>query len=211
MGKTFHKMNLSYGWDGLKFKYRNFNGRNSHNITITKDPRKIFEFGGYDYNRYLKGFDTIEEIFEFIIDGYYFIPDIFNFENLSHIDRKRNRKRGSYHQFLKYIDKQDFSTREFPEMISKESWIPLIDKYFPESNLLEKLKVLDKKNEINKELNRKFNGRMIMEWLPDLKGKELGDAIREFNISLGEERESFILNSTSEQIKDKFIKFYGQE
>ena len=69
MGKTFHKMNLSYGWDGLKFKYRNFNGRNSNNIIISKDPRKIFEFGGYDYDRYLKGFQTIEEIFEFIING----------------------------------------------------------------------------------------------------------------------------------------------
>ena len=63
MGKTYHKMNLSYGWDGLKFKYRNFNGRKSHNIIITKDPRKIFEFGGYDYDRYISGFVTIEEIF----------------------------------------------------------------------------------------------------------------------------------------------------
>ena len=65
MGKTFHKFGLSYGWDGLFYKFRNFNGRNSQNILISNDTKKIFEFGGYDYDRYLQGFDTLEEILKF--------------------------------------------------------------------------------------------------------------------------------------------------
>lgn len=103
MGKTFHKLNLSYGWDGLKYKYRNFNGRNSHNILISKNPQKIFEFGGYNYNRYLNGFDDIEEIFDFIIDGEYFNSDIFRMENLKHIDKKEIGKENHIMNFLNIL------------------------------------------------------------------------------------------------------------
>ncbi len=35
MGKTFHKFGLSYGWDGLFYKYRNAHGTNSENILLT--------------------------------------------------------------------------------------------------------------------------------------------------------------------------------
>lgn len=207
MGKTFHKMNLSYGWDGLKYKYRNFNGRNSHDIVITKDPRKIFEFGGYDYDRYLQGFNTIEEIFDFIISSYYFNPEIFKMENLSHIDRKRNRKRGSYHKFLEYVEKT-YDDNHPPNIIPKKEWLPLIDKYFPEASLLDKLKVLDKKNEINKQLNEKLNGRLIMEWIPGLKGKALGEIIREFRIFHGNKYEETVLKKSPEELKDYFLNYY---
>ena len=77
MGKVFHKFGLSYGWDGLKFKFRNFNGNLTEDIIITKDPEKIFLFGDYDYNKFLEGFDEIEEIFEFILKSKYFDNDNF--------------------------------------------------------------------------------------------------------------------------------------
>ena len=44
-GKTFHKFGLSYGWEGLFYKYRNFRGSNSANILLSTDVRKIFTFG----------------------------------------------------------------------------------------------------------------------------------------------------------------------
>ena len=53
MGKTFHKFGLSYGWEGLFYKFRNFNGRLAKNILLTNDVERIFAFGGYDYQRYL--------------------------------------------------------------------------------------------------------------------------------------------------------------
>jgi hypothetical protein len=110
MGKTYHKFNLSYGWEGLYYKFRNFNGRNSKNILISKNPEKIFAFGGYDYDRYLKGFETIEEIFAFVMNCKYFDANIFQMENLKHIDRKRNRKRASYHVFLNYLKNNQITT-----------------------------------------------------------------------------------------------------
>jgi len=206
MGKTFHKMNLSYGWDGLKYKYRNFNGRNSADIEITKDPRKIFEFGGYDYDRYLQGFRTIEEIFDFVIAGKYFDGEMFKMENLNHIDRKRNRKRGSYHAFLEYIEKKGIEkSYEFKD---KLFYAPMINDAFPEANFFETLEVLDVRDAINKQLSEKFNGRMVMEWVPGLFGSALGDAIRAYRESLGDKFEDIMLAFTDENVKLHFISFY---
>jgi len=210
MGKTFHKLNLSYGWDGLKYKYRNFNGRNSHDIVISKNPRKIFEFGGYDYDRYLEGFDTMEEIFDFIIDGKYFDSEIFKMENLTAIDRKRNKKRGSYHKFLNYIQDNNIK-KTFNFFDNKSLCLPIIDSDFPEANLLNKIKELDKEDMINRQISKKFNGRLIMEWIPGLKGKKLGNAIKKFKNYLGENYKQNILNSTTNELKDNFIKFYEKE
>lgn len=205
MGKTFHKMNLSYGWDGLKYKYRNFNGRNSRDLIISKNPEDIFEFGGYDYGRYLKGFDTIEEIFEFIVDGDNFDSKMFEMESLTHIDRKRNRKRGSYHAFLQYIQDNKYFVKG--TFMDKDEYIPIIDEFFPEAKLREKLKVLDERDAIDKKLSEKLNGRKIMEWVPGLSGKLLGEVISSFRQGLGEKYEEIILESTEEQIMKRFKKF----
>jgi hypothetical protein len=206
MGKTYHKMNLSYGWDGLKFKYRNFNGRNSHNITISKDPRKIFEFGGYDYDRYLDGFENIEDIFDFIVAGKYFNGDVFKMENLNHIDRKRNRKRKSYHEFLEYIE--NFGIENKHIFRNKLYYPQFINEYFPEAKLFDNLERLEARNVINKELSGKLNGRLIMEWIPGLEGKALGDVIREFKTFHGSKYEETVLGQSSEELRDYFINYY---
>lgn len=213
MGKTFHKMNLSYGWDGLKYKYRNFNGRNSHNIVVSKDPRKIFKFSGYDYDRYLNGFETIEEIFDFIVAGKQFHIDVFRMENLNHVDKKRNRKRKSYHAFLEYIEKLENKT-PFQFERNKSFYLPIIDNYFPEANLLKQIDVLDARDEINRQLSEKFNGRLVMEWIPDLEGKMLGNAMKNFKVFLGDHYEHIVLETTEEELKERFVdhykNFYGK-
>lgn len=205
MGKSYHKFGLSYGWNGLWYKFRNFNGINSHNIFITADPKKIFEFGGYDYERYLKGFETLEEIYKFCIDGKYFNLETFKMENLTQIDRKRNRKRKSYHEFLNYVGTRE-GVKAFEFNKDKSSYLPMIDEYFPEANLIEKLDVLIEEDRINKEIASKFNGNLIMEWIPGLEGKELGLAIGKFKTRLGDRYKQYILETEIEQIKIEFLK-----
>lgn len=212
MGKTFHKFGLSYGWDGLFYKFRNFNGRNSQNILISTDASKIFDFGGYDYNRYLQGFKTMEDIFKFAIDSKFFDTEIFQMENLKSIDKKRNRKRGSYHLFLKYLKDNNIKTT-YGFNKDKTHYLPMIENYFPEANLMHKLSELQKINSQNRILSQKFNGDMVMSWLPNLKGKELGNAIREFKLSFDnyDDYKEFVLNSSFNAIKDKFMDNYNDE
>jgi hypothetical protein len=209
-GKTFHKFGLSYGWEGLFYKYRNFRGSNSANILLSTDVRKIFTFGGYDYDRYLKGFDTLEDIFKFVIDSKYFDTEMFQMENLKSIDKKRNRKRGSYHKFLEYLRDNNINTK-YPFEERKDLYIIDIDAAFPEANLLEQLHDLQAQDEFNQALAEKFNGNIVMEWLPELQGKELGVAMGKFKEELGADYNGMITDLPIEDIRDLFMKIYSGE
>jgi len=209
-GKTFHKFGLSYGWDGLFYKVRNFNGRLSQNILLTNDAKKIFEFGGYDYDRYLQGFETLEDILKFAINSKHFDTQIFQMDNLKSIDKKRNRKRGSYHIFLKYLKDNDINIK-YPFDRNKDNYLPIIDANFPEAKLLEKLAEFKRVDNENKILSQKFNGDMIMTWFPDLKGKQLGEAIHVFIESFEDMNEyrEFVLNASFDAIHKRFISVYN--
>jgi len=208
MGKTFHKFGLSYGWEGLFYKFRNFHGSNSQDILLTNDVRKIFDFGGYDYNRYIKGFETLEEIFNFCIDSKYFDTEMFQMENLKSIDRKRNRKRGSYHLFLNYLKDNVIKTK-YQFEADKDIYLPKIAEYFIEAALMEELEALKEVDRKNKIISQKFNGDMVMQWLPNLQGKELGAAMGKFKSAVGDEFDEFILQSDYETIHNYFMKVYN--
>ena len=208
MGKTYHKFNLSYGWEGLFYKYRNSHGTNSANILLSTDVRRIYEFGGYDYDRYLNGFDTLEEIFRFCIDSKYFDVEMFQMENLNSIDKKRNRKRGSYHLFLNYLKDNGIDTK-FEFNRDKEYYLLDIDNAFPEANLMDKLHDLQVKDEMQQAIAEKFNGEVIMEWIPGISGKELGAAIGKFKQHLDDNFNMFILNSEIDEIRHRFMMVYN--
>jgi hypothetical protein len=210
MGKTFHKFGLSYGWDGLFYKFRNFNGRLAQNILLTNDARRIFEFADYDYDRYLQGFETLEDIMKFTINTKYFDSEIFQMDNLKSIDKKRNRKRGSYHIFLKYLEDNNIDTRyDFHK--EKELYLPMIDEAFHEADLwgqLNDLRTIDTQNKI---MSQKFNGDLVMSWLPDLQGKQLGHAMTKFREAMGDGYDILILNGSFGEIKDAFMDTYNGE
>jgi len=208
-GKSSHRFGTKYGHGGLVYPFRNFNGRLSKDITLSKDPKRIFEFLGYDYERFQKGFDNLEEIFEYVIDGKYFDYSIFLMENLNHIDRKRNKKRKSYQEFLQYIENKGIKdTYQFSK--DKSTYIDLIHDSFPKVDLKGKIEELSKKDAENSELNEKFNGRLIMDIFPELTGKELGNMITNFQKSFGDYRE-FALKHSTDDIMFQFGKFYQKE
>jgi hypothetical protein len=212
MGKTFHKFGLSYGWDGLFYKYRNFRGTNSANILLTTDARRIFDFGGYDYERYLKGFDTLEEIFEFAIDSTNFDAEMFKIENLKSIDKKRNRKRGSYHLFLQYLKDNNIEIKKDFDP-DKSKYIVAIDYFFPEVKLREKIEELQDKDRVDSYISQKFNGDIVMQWLPNIKGKELGAAMTKFKNHFASEAsfKTFVIDCDSETIRRNFMRIYNGE
>lgn len=209
-GKTFHKFNLSYGWEGLFYKYRNFRGSNSKNILLSNDVKRIFDFGGYDYDRYLKGFDTLEDIFKFVIDSKYFDTEMFQMESLNSIDKKRNRKRASYHIFLEYLKNNNINTR-YPFEEDKDMYLIDIDVAFPEVNLLEQLHELQIKDEFDQALAEKYNGDIVMQWLPELQGKALGVAMGNFKKELGAEYIHIISNYPIEDLHVLFMESYDGE
>jgi len=170
-------------------------------ILITKDINKMFLFLGLDINRKYNGFETLEEIYDWIISCKYFKPQIFFLENLNQDDRKRNKKRPTFNKFLEYIKDFQFDNEKLTNDVS----LDLIDSSFPEVHFLEQIETLKKKDEEKQIIRNKFNGELVMEWT-DLKGKELGDVITKFKSQFTNE----IKECSPEEVKNIFLKWFNE-
>lgn len=177
MGRIAAQMGFRYGHFGIKVQYY-YKGKKYEN-EFSKDIEKIFNFLGFDYNKfYHNGFETLEDIFNFVIESKYFNPNIFDYDKLNHQNRTRNKKRDNYRKFLEYIKKENnLNYHEFSN--DKDFYIKKADIFFNislEENILQWKKEID----FDEKINEKFNGHLIMERYPELKGKELGFAIKNF-------------------------------
>lgn len=212
VGKVAHVLGFKYGHKGLDWNYYSINrDRVIERIHLSKDPEVILPFLGFSYNRWKEGFDSKEEIFEFIINSKYFNPEIFQFNNLSSKHKHRNKKRKLYIEFLEYIEGKPF-TYKVIEPFSKEE----IQITFPDFS--NKLNEINKKELIKQRVKHKFNGRLVMDKYPELKDKELGQVINLFKASVysqGIDYDKFIIESSVEDLWKRFNeilnKFRGRE
>ena len=86
---------------------------------------QALEFLGFDSSRFAQGFDTIDDILDFVASSKYFCKDFFLFENRNHDQRKRDVKRPTYTRALEYFDtltdskSRDEVTRAFKADVAK--------------------------------------------------------------------------------------------
>lgn len=178
IGRISYKMGFRFGDYGLKLVYLHEDGGKKFQKNISTDPEKIYEFLGFDYNRYLDGFDELDDIFEYITNSKYFNKTIFAYENLNHTNRTRNKKRKNYELFLKYVeDNSDVLLSDYV-FKSKEYYVELAEKHFG-VELNSQIKRWKSRVDIEKKASMVFNGNVIMEYFP-LRGRELGEAIVNF-------------------------------
>lgn len=163
MGKIAHKFGLKYGFQGLVYPYRTTYGTEFGNITVSTDNRKIFEFLGFDYDVFLAGFDTKQEIFDYVANNKYFDPQNFLIENLNSIDRKRNKKRATYQEFLAYINAQVEAGRKWNQTFdeNKEKYLPYINEAFPEAGIYDEINKYKGSEARRIAAYQKFNGDII--------------------------------------------------
>lgn len=85
VGKLAHIFGLKYGHDGLKYIIREENvgaetNDNSHvmrEVILTTELKVIHKFLDLDHEKYENGFDTEEEIFEWVAASQFFNPVLF--------------------------------------------------------------------------------------------------------------------------------------
>jgi len=196
-GKTAHGFGLRFGMDGLFYKFIGKGGTNTHVIKLTTNPRKIFEFLGFDYDRFEEGFDNVTDIYEFIVNGKFYDKEMFKPENLIAVDRKRSMNRPSYRAFLEYSKS---TTSNFTFDKNKNVYIDYIDENFP--GFKEKLNVyIERDNMIDP--RKKFR-EAISNHKP---GKLLGTIIGYYTKSK-DDFNKFIIESDIEAIKKDFDNFY---
>ena len=142
---------------------------------------QALEFLGFDSLRFAQGFDTVDDILNFVASSKYFCKDFFLFENRNHDQRKRDVKRPTYTRALEYFDtlveikSRDEVTRAFRADVAKK---------YPS--------IINIKRDMRKEVKRKYvlsrrlsSGRVV--WLYErlfgrqLEGIVLGNMMKFLN------------------------------
>jgi hypothetical protein len=208
MGKLFHKFGLSYGYDGLKIKY--YYKNNKRLIYVSKDSEEMFKFIGLSWDKFQQGFDTLVEVFDYIIGSPYFNKESFQWENLNSINYKRNKRRPNYQMFLDYLDENDIQNKNYIFTKDKPFYFDRINQAFPEANLYKQMFEFHTEIDRKEIISAKWNGKIIQELYPELIGKKLGDAIIGFKKHLEPDYSSydkFIFDNDLESIKTTFNEY----
>lgn len=137
VGRVAAQFGMKFGFNGLFYETI------EEDILISRNAEEIYSFLGFNYQTYLKGFDTLEETFQFVIFSKYFNSDIYQYENLNHINKTRNQKRPNYQKFLDFLIKHNITGGyKYPD---KKTAITMINEYFPKSDLIWKLQQAENK------------------------------------------------------------------
>ncbi len=202
IGRIAYNHNLKYGHKGL---YLRLKGEEKSEILVSRDTSKILEFLGFDPLIFFKGFETKEDIFNYVINSYYFNKEYFSLENLNHINRTRNRKRKTYMDFLKYI------SENYNSIESKQREIKTLDNiiaFFPESNIINDIAEIERQQQDKKYIASKFNGS-IVSTITNLKEKQLGNFIIQFKNSK-KDFNDWVRNSNVEVIEEEIKNFQNE-
>jgi len=192
MGKIAKGFGLSYGVEGLYYKYDKNN-----KIILSTSGKEIFNFLGYDLNRFNMGFDTVDNIIDFIVNGKYFDKKLFLPKNLTNVDRKRSLKRSSYRYFLKKLNEFESNYNFAP----KESYIDYIDSVFP--GFKDKIVFNNNKKDLRISTNKK-----LREVISKYKSSKIfGDVVHYFRLIKGDFN-NYIIDTDVNIIKDEFDNFY---
>jgi hypothetical protein len=214
LGRIIKQKGLKWGIDGLTYPIKLSDSEQLGEIQIGPlgfhGPYEIYEkmlsFLGltppFGLENFKDWFENQEDIFNWVCSSKMFNKDIFAFENLNHINRKRDRLRKDYHQWMEFIkDKPN----HFVGNKDKTVYIDEINSHF-NVDIYKQAERLISKHTYNKFLKEKFNGKMVQEWT-NLEGKELGKVIQSYKESHSN-FENFIQLKTPENIKNDFQEFW---
>lgn len=171
LGNIFHHLGFSYGHKGLYLKLED------SKFLLSQNTHKILEFIGYtsqDIDRVIdpnKGFDSFEDMFEWILLCPFFNSKYFLWESLNNENRTRNKKRKTWNSFVSYIENK--KNYPIPDLESvKRDALHFFDKELEYMQFKRKI-------ELDRYKKRLFDGNRISE-LTGLTQKELGDFIVKF-------------------------------
>ena len=210
IGRVAHSMRMKLGHDGLSFNWR-VDTYQFRNIVLLKDWQAILPVLGYSYERYAQGFDTLEDIFKFVVSSPFFNKDIYLLHNRNHTSRVRDSKRKTYMDFLKWIEdyEETDKQRQTANMVQQEGyekalWLPY---------LFENIEGFEKTyNAVQVEWNqavefkRRFNGELVKQWT-GADGKELGLFMKYIKQECGERLQKDICTMNPEVV-EAYVKYF---
>jgi hypothetical protein len=217
LGRIAHKFGAKFGHLGLLYPMRDPENA-SHLIAelpITTDFGLALRLLGFDAARYEDlrqhgGFQTLLDIFQYVVSSPYVNSDIYLLENRNHASRIRDAKRPTYNAFLTWLDAQpDASLPAYPWASAEreQQQQAFLDAAFAAcpafQQAFDQARVgLARK----KALKRRYNGQLASA-VTGLSGKALGELMMKVRHSFSDEAafEAFFIDGGDEAIKACFL------
>lgn len=203
IGKLARKIGLKHGHAGLYFPAR-FGDHYLKELLLTTDHNRTLELLQLDVDQFHRGFDTLEDIFDFVMASPYYDHESYKLENLNHVARVRDKKRTTYSAFLDYCKKVNLPS----PMLSKDKrdYIPMVYSAFPEKfgEFEETVKHISMLSNIR----QKFNGDVVSS-LVNLTGKDLGKFMVYLRARI-EFREAVLAYLDDVKIKENILRAYNE-
>lgn len=212
LGRIYKWMGFKLGQDGLQYKFYNpvKSTQLVETITISTNWQKILEFAAYDYNRWARGFDELEDVFNYAVSTFLASREPFRLDNVNHAARIRDRKRKIYQQFLKWADDPINNVKltcDIDRAIIKQRSLTRAFNQFPEFKArYDQLMVRCAKTNA---VETKFNGKLIGE-LTGLSGRQLGEFIVDFKNSINGDVVDWAYATPADQIKQAILQKFNQ-
>lgn len=198
LGRIFHKLGIKFGHKGLSLIIRyNNSGHILKEIELTQDYNIILDILGLSYDKFLKGFDNIEDIYDFVCESKYFDKEIYLLNNRDHTSRVRDKKRTTYNNFLKYIQNKDIVSNysfenktEFGGYSIREPfYTEIVLRLFP--SIKKEIDELISEFELKQQFKMVYNGEIVSK-ITGLTGKELGKFMSDIKFDINEIKMSLI-------------------
>lgn len=186
LGRICRKLGFKLGSNGLSFVYRS-GSHAPQDLVFSTNYEDALRLIGVSVQRYQTGFQSMEEMFEFVASSPYFNPDIFLLHNRNHKSRTRDKKRKTYHEFLKWCAKNDERLRRYPypdktELggyrsvgLAKKFQEEVLFKLWPE--IPERIEEIEARRQIDAEFKKVFNGHLVSEKI-GIEGEPLGVLVK---------------------------------
>jgi hypothetical protein len=215
-GRIFKKLGFKYGHRGLSYMFRK--NDNAHSVfaetIVSRDTKAIFEFGDLNYDVWLAGFDTVDDMFVWVSSSKYFHKSIYLLMNRNHVSRTRDKKRKIYNQFLKWCEETDglpaypwLKMREQDGYKGDDKFLQEALRKFP--GFAETRSKILQDQLINERGHEKLNGVRIAS-LTGIAGSELGEFMADFFHKYGTRTlmNVRILHWTQEQVDDMILEHW---
>jgi len=205
VGRILKQTGLKFGLDGLTYPVKLTDSEVLGEISIyvndspDKNFYKMLEFFGSDRNYH--NFQTQEEIFDFLTGSRFFNRDIFLYENLNHINRKRDSKRADYHNLLEFIKDKPNKFYGDPD---KTVYISEIERHF-DVDIIGQWETLLGKFLVKREKSKRFSGEDVSR-ITGKVGKDLGEIMKNFRTSFNYDQ--YLLTHSSEEVEKYFIQWH---
>jgi hypothetical protein len=179
IGRMCRRFELTWGERGLAYVYRRSGGNYRADLELTRDFARVCAFLGLDHARWLTGFDTLESVFDWVIESPYF--SVAPYLDVRGDLARRTQVRTSVQRFVDYLRERGVDRRfAFAE---RAAYLDHVIGFFAEADLARRIADERAAEARADTVASKFSGRRVMALVPGLVGEPLGLFIRELRAS----------------------------